>query len=184
MEVKGVAVKSIQLFVEKKHSDRYNEWLNSLSEKSKLIFNGRIIDGAWYDMHDAVVEPTDKICKLFYNGSERGAWESGKFSAEIGLKGIYSFFIKVLSPEFLISRASNIISTYWRPCEIKAGKTDKNIAFLHIIKFDEPNNLVEQRIGGWIEKAFEICGCKNLNISITKSLAKGDELTEYKSIWG
>jgi hypothetical protein len=94
MDVKGVAVKSIQLFVEKKYSDRYNEWLNSLSEKSKLIFNGRIIDGAWYDMYDAVVEPTDKICKLFYNGSERGAWESGRYSAEVGLKGIYSFLLK------------------------------------------------------------------------------------------
>lgn len=183
MEIKGVAVKSIQLFVEKKYPERYNDWLNSLSEKSKFIMSGRIIDGAWYDMYEAAVEPTDKICKMFYNGSERGAWESGRYSAEVGLKGIYSFFIKIISPEFLISRASNIMTTYWRPCEIKAEKTGENIVFLNITKFDSPNNLMEQRIGGWIEKALELCGCKNLNITITKSLAKGDKLTEYKAKW-
>lgn len=57
------------------------------------------------------------------------------------------------------------------------------MSFLHIIKFGEPNYLVEQRIGGWIEKAFEICGCKNVKVSITKSLTKGDEITEYKATW-
>lgn len=183
MEVKGVAVKSIRLFVEKKAPESYNVWLNSLSEKSRYIMSGRIIDGAWYDMQDAVVEPTEKICQYIYNGSDKGAWESGKFSAEVGLKGIYSFFIKISSPEFMLNRASNILTTYWRPSEIMVEKIDAKKASLRMIKFGESNNLVELRIGGWIEKAMELCGCKNVNVTITKSLAKGDKVTEYRLIW-
>jgi len=183
MEIKGVAVKSIQSFVEEKYPTKYNDWLNGLSEKSKYIMSGRIIDGAWYDLKDAAVEPTEKICDLFYNGSDKGAWEAGRFSAERGLKGIYSFFIRIMSPEFLINRAARVITTYYRPCEIKAAETGKGKAYLHIVKFDEPNHMIEFRIGGWIERALELCGCKNVKVEITKSLTKGDNLTEYKGSW-
>jgi len=183
MEIKGVAVKSTQAFVEEKYPEKYNDWLDSLSEKSKYIMSGRIIDGAWYDLEDAAIEPIQKICDLFYNGSDKGAWETGRFAAEYALKGIYSLFIRILSPQFLISRAGRIMTTYYRSCEIKAAETGKGKAYLHIVKFDEPRYIIELRIGGWLERALEQCGCKNVKLEITKSLTKGDNLTEYKGIW-
>jgi len=183
MEIRGVAVQSIQAYAESMNPEKYNEWLNSLSEKSRDIMTGRIVDGAWYNMHDAATEPTKKICDLFFNSSDRGAWEAGNFSAEHGLKGVYSFFVKIMSPEFLINRAASIMNTYYRPCEIKAAETGKGKAYLHIVKFDEPNHMIELRIGGWVERALELCGCNNTKVKITKSLVNGDDLTEFKANW-
>ena len=51
MEIRGVAVQSIQAYVESMNPEKYNEWLDSLSEKSRDIMTGRIVDGAWYNMH-------------------------------------------------------------------------------------------------------------------------------------
>ena len=183
MEIKGVAVKSIQSFVEEKHPDKYKDWLNSLSEKSKYIMSGRIIDGAWYSMKDAAVEPTERICDLFFYGSDKGAREAGRLSAERGLKGIYSLFIRILSPQFLISRASRVMTTYYRPSDVNSGEVYHCEGYMHIVKFGEPNHIIELRIGGWIERALELCGCKNVKVKITKSLTKGDNLTEYKGSW-
>lgn len=183
MESKGVAVKSTQKFVEDKYPERYKEWIESLSNKSKCIMTGKIFDGAWYDLHDSIVEPMKKICDMFYWSSDRGAWEVGRYNAEVSLKGIYSFFIKTPSPELLISKASHIMSTFYRPCEMKSKQVKNDEAYLYIVSFKEPNHLVELRIGGWAERTLEFCGCKNLKLTITKSLAKGDKLTEYQFSW-
>ena len=183
MEIRGVAVKSVQAYVETINPEKYNEWLNALSEKSRYIMTGRIVEGAWYNMQDAAIEPTEKICDLFFDGNEKGAWEAGRFSAEHGLKGIYSFFVKIMSPEFLVNRAASIMTTYYRLSEIKTTETGEGKAFLHIIKFDKPNHLIELRIGGWIERALELCGCNNTKVEITKSLVNGDDLTEFKANW-
>jgi hypothetical protein len=184
MEVKGVVVRLTQKFVEDKYPERYNEWVESLSDQSKSIMSGRIIDDSWYDIKDGMIEPTKKICDLFYKGSDIGAWQIGNYAAENGLKNrMYRFFIKVISPVFFICRASSIISYYYRPCEIKTGEIEDKGAYLHILSFGEPNHVVEMRIGGWIERTLELCRCKNLKLTITKSLMKGDKVTEYKATW-
>ena len=54
---------------------------------------------------------------------------------------------------------------------------------LQITKFEEPSDIVDNRIGGWMEKALELSGYKTVNISITKSLAKGAPFTEFQVSW-
>ncbi len=54
---------------------------------------------------------------------------------------------------------------------------------MHITKFSEPSNLIENRIAGWMEKALEISGCKNVRIQITQSLARGGPLMEIIATW-
>jgi len=44
-----------------------------------------------------------------------------------------------------------------------------------------PSHTIELRISGWRERALELCGSKNVKVTITKSLRKGDNLTEYKA---
>jgi hypothetical protein len=183
MEVKGVVLKSNQNFVKDKYPKRYKEWFDALSDKAKSMMSERIVDDAWYNINEAMIEPTKKICDLFYKGSDRGAWEIGRYAAEYDTKGVYSFFLRVASPVFFICRASNIISNYYRPCEIEAGEIEKKQAYMHILSLGEPNHIVEMRIGGWVERILELCGCKNLQLIITKSLTKGDKVTEYKAKW-
>ncbi len=183
MEVKGTAVESIPIFVKKKFSDRFEEWLNSLSETSQKIMREKILPSSWYPLREAIIIPTQKICELFYKSVDEGAWEAGRFSADYALHGIYKWFVKIGSPGFIISRASTIFSTYYKPSEMKPVENFPKRAVVHITHFPEPNRLIELRIGGWIERALEISGCKDLKVEITKSLTKGDPVTEFVMEW-
>jgi hypothetical protein len=184
MEIKGTAVMAIRDFVKAKFPDDFKKWHDSLPADSKVIFEGPIDSTRWYEVKDAVAKPTAAIARLFYNDDvKKGAWESGRYSAETALKGIYKVFVKVSSPSYLIARASRVFATYYRPCEMKTAKNEGNNLVLHISGMENPEKLIEFRIGGWIEKALEISGSRDINVDITKSMARGDAITEFTISW-
>lgn len=183
MEIKGPAVKSIPEFVKKNHKARYNEWLDALSPESKNIMGNSIYSTGWYPVHQAAVEPTEKMALLFFKSKIEAAWESGKYSAESTLKGVYRIFIKASSPQYIISRASKVFTTYYRPSNMQVIDSTNKSVLVHITEFGEPNAILEYRIGGWMEKALELSGCKDVRVYIKKSLAKGDPITEYSIRW-
>jgi hypothetical protein len=182
MEVKGTAIESLPLFVKKYYPERYNEWLNSLSEKSRDIMQNALT-AEWYPLEQGLTEPTMKVCELFYNGDKKGAWEAGRFSADHSLKGVYKVFVRFGSPHFIIKRASRILPTFYTPSTMKVVGETKRSTTLQIIEFPKLDKIIELRIGGWIERALEICGCKNVKIDIPKSLTIGNPLTEFDIKW-
>ncbi len=184
MKIKGSAVKAISLMVKKNYPDRYGEWLNSLPEESKKIFSEPILANEWYPLKDAASIPTKQIGKLFFNNdTKKGAWESGRFSAETALTGIYRVFIRAATPSYIINRASKIFVTYYSPTEMEVvDKHDKGVT-LHINKFPEPDRVAENRIAGWIQRALEMNKCKNVKVRITKSLTMHNDYTEYAISW-
>ncbi len=184
MEVKGTAVKSIKDYVESKYKAQYNNWIQSLPESSQTIMNNAIFANNWYPMKDAAVVPTKAIAKMFYNNDiKKAALEAGHYSAEVGLKGVYKIFVRIASPNYIMERAGRVFTSYYSPSNIIVlNKHDKGLT-LHITKFPEPDEVIEYRIAGWCERALEFTNCKNVKANITKSLAKGDDLTEILMTW-
>ena len=45
------------------------------------------------------------------------------------------------------------------------------------------SHIIENRIAGWIERAGELCGCENLDLRITSSIAAGKPLFVIKASW-
>jgi hypothetical protein len=184
MEVKGTAINSIPEFIVKKFGkEGFNQWLSAINETARQVYEKPILAGNWYPLKEIMIEPTKKMCELFYHGDVKGAREGGRYSAELGLKGVYRIFVKFGSPEFLIRRASAIFTSYYQPSEMKVVAQEDKKAVVHITQFFEPSSLVENRIAGWMEKALEISGCKNVKILITQSLAKGAPYTEIIATW-
>ena len=184
MEVKGTALLAIRDFVKINHNNVYETWLGSLSEDSRQIFEKTIDSTQWYPISYAAIEPTKKISDLIFSGdAKKGAWESGRYSAEKGLSGIYRIFVKATSPSFIISRAKDVFAKYYRPCELRVINSDSNGVLLHMTGTKQMDPVIEYRIAGWIEKALEINGAKEVKVDITKSLSKGDEVTEFAITW-
>jgi hypothetical protein len=183
MEVKGSAVSSIPEFVKNRFGSKMDDWIGKLPPDSRQIMTNKILSSSWYPVRKAVVEPTAVICDLFYGGDKRGAWESGRFSADHALRGIYKIFVKAGSPQFIIGKASNIFSSYYRPSEIKVAELSSKGTIVHITQFAEPSEYIERRIAGWIERALEISGCKGVKIQILRSLTKKDPVTEISCKW-
>ena len=169
MEVKGTAVMAIRDYVKMNHPDQYDKWLMALSGETKKVFIDYIDSSKWYPTENGAIEPTIQLCKLFYNGDiKKGAWESGRYSAQKGLSGIYKLYVKASSPIHIISRASRVFAAYYRPCEMSlADEGDKTVSVI-ISKMEKVPDVIKFRIAGWIEKALEISGAKNIQTSFSE----------------
>jgi len=179
MQVKGTSVIATKNFVEARFG--YNSqkaWLESLPEESKKIFTQTILSNAWYSFSDAFVIPTRKICDIFYQGSNAGAREIGRYSAEQSLKGIYRAFARVASVNFMLERTANIFKTYYHPGRMEVVSRDMEKLVIHMLDADESDVLFEHRICGWIQGALLVCNKKGYQVEISRSLAGGDNLTE------
>ncbi len=183
MEIKGTAVKSIPDFIRKNYPDKYNAWMEALPETSRKFFKDGILPSTWYPMHDAAVVPTEVLGQLLFNSPGQGAWQCGRFSAENSLTGIYKFFIKAASPFFIVDKAGKIFTTFYQPSMMEVVEKGPDYVVLHITRFDEPSDLIEHRIAGWVEKAMEIHGFGYVLVEITKSLARGDAYTSFHVSW-
>ena len=184
VQVKGDAIISIPIFIIKKFGkSKYIKWLNLISPEAKKVYSSPINKSDWYPMQEIIVEPTLKVCDLFYNKSLRGAWESGRFSAEYGLKGIYKVLVRLSSPLVLIKKGTSILPSYYKPSELEIVEHSKGRCVVHIKKFPGISQCIEYRIAGWMERAVEITGCKHVTVKITKSLANHDRYTEYIVTW-
>jgi hypothetical protein len=185
MEVKGSVVKTIPDFINKIHPDKYEIWLNSLPPESAAIFNGFIKLSDWYPFIEGVHIPTEALGKAAYDGNTlKAAWECGRFSAEITLRGMYKFFVMAAPPSLVVKRGGRILATFYQPSEIIVADEGDGWALLRITKFDELTEVVENRIGGWIEKALEIQNVSQSEITIPKSAARGERITEILIKWG
>lgn len=184
MDVKGSSVISTREFVKEKFGeDGLKKWMEAMPEESRKIYGAAIISTSWYPLKYGLTEPTKKICGLFYGGDMRGAWEAGRHSADKGLKGIYRFFVSVASPQFIIKKASTILPTYYKPSRMSAAETGPNEARVEILEFSEISGEVEHRAGGWMEKALEICGCRNVKVETVRSLLTGGDRTQFVIKW-
>lgn len=183
MEIKGTAVKSIPEYVKRNHTSEYANWIRSLSPASQQIANG-ISSATWYSMKDAAVEPSTKVGELFFNNDiKKGAWELGRFSADIALHGVYKLYVKFSSPGHIIARASRIFSAYYRPSKMEVTEQKSNSVQLIMTQFDQPSDVIEYRIAGWMERALEISGCKGVQVKIPESLTTGGVKTIFECSW-
>lgn len=167
MEVKGTAVIAIRDYVKSNFPSEYKRWLDSLNADSKEIFAGSIDSTKWYQVETAALEPTLKISELFFeNNRLKGAWNSGRYSAEKALTGIYKIFVKATSPAYIIQRASRVFATYYQPCEMRVINATGTGCVVEISKMDKKYDVIDNRIAGWIERALEISGAQDVKLSL------------------
>ena len=131
-----------------------------------------------------MIKPSRIAADLFFEKDvKKISWEIGRYSAEIGLKGIYKVFILIATPQYIMKRGGKILASFYEPSVLQVGEERNNGVNLEITEFPDPSEVAEHRIGGWIEKALEICGVKNISIEVPKSLLKGDDKTIYVVDW-
>jgi len=183
MQIKGTAVKSISDYVRKQYPSRYNEWLTGLPLTSFRILKDGINVSEWYPMHEAAIIPTTRVGELFFRDSKKGAWECGRYSADIALTGVYKLYVKFSSPGHIIERASRVFAAYYQPSELVAANFKNKSVEVIIKKMALSHPVIEHRIAGWMERALEISGCKGIKIEIPKSLTKGANETVFSISW-
>jgi hypothetical protein len=184
MKIKGTGIVVLPEFIRQRFGQaKVTLWTNSLGPAARQIYTSPILINEWYPFREAYLEPTEALCRLFFNNDPQGAWEAGSFSADYALRGVYKAFVKLTSVKYFITRASAVLTTYYQPSAMLVKVIENNRAVLHMTQFPLPSQLAELRIAGWIHRSLEIHNCKDVGVAITSSLAKGDPYTEFILTW-
>ena len=182
MKVKGTIISSLQGFIKEKFPNRYDEWIDTLPLASRDIYSKSIMATEWYPYQDALIKPSEAIARLFYSDDvKKAAWDAGRHSAEVGLKGIYKVFILIATPQFIMKRAGKILASFYSPATLQVIEERPTGADLHLTDFPDPSVIPEYRIAGWMEKALEIF--ERLGTLIEPEKVR-EELDELRSATG
>lgn len=184
MKVKGTGIKTTKDFVKSRFPKSYEKWLQSLNENSRKLYEGITDVSQWYPIEEAYIMPVRKIAELFYEGkAEKCGEDIGQFSADIALKGVYKVFLLIASPNFLMKRASKIISTFYVPSEVNIANSGAKNVTLEVINFDKIDLALEYRIAGWCKRALELANCNQVNYEVTSFISKGHDKTVIHFNW-
>jgi hypothetical protein len=124
------------------------------------------------------------ISDMFYcNDYRKCAKELGYFTAEQTLTGIYKFFIKLGSPNFIINKAGYIFKYHFKNTIMEVILNETKHIVVSVKDFDEINEMTEYNIGAWIEKSLMISGCDGIKIKMLKQLSICDNETVYDITW-
>jgi hypothetical protein len=183
-EISGLAVKTLPIFIKDNFGEEgLQRWKNELDPDVRELFDNPIVITDWFEINKFIVIPTKLVCDLFYNGDEKAAWTFGRFSADFGLKGVLKLFVKMGSVSVFVNRAATSIPHYYRPLIMEVILQEKKRTRIILKDFPDIHRLIEYRIAGWMERALEISGCKNVDLKIPKSIIDGDDVTEFDISW-
>lgn len=184
-EVSGAIIHSIpKSILDKFGQYGLKRWLELISPDARRIYSSAVDKEAWFPMREFLVKPMANIAQLFYDWDLKAAsWEFGRLSAEVRFHGVLKLLVKIPTATSLINKASEFMASYYRPCAISVPISEPKFCLVRISKFPELDKTVEFRICGWMERALEISGCKNVRLEITKSLANLQPVSEYEIRW-
>jgi hypothetical protein len=183
--VRGKAIASIPAFVIKKFGkDGYKKWLDAISAEAYQVFYLSIKSEEWYPVKITMIDPSANVAQLFYEWDiKKAAWEMGRFSADYGLNNIRKLFVKMGPEGYLLKKSVEIINSYYKPVYAETSEITEVSGIIRIKDFVDMDKTVEFRMAGWMERALEISGCKNVKIEIPKPYSNSHPVTEFHISW-
>jgi len=187
LEVKGTSAINTQTFVRDRYGEEgYERFLAGLSDPVRRLYSGqeKILASAWYPAEKAFFEPARRICELFFGGDvRRSAWELGRYSAHLALKGVYRVFLRIGSPGRMLARATGIFESFYRPGEVRYHAASDREGVLEFLHIEERSGLWDYRLGGFIEGALELTGARNGRVEMVDTLADGADAVRIRISW-
>lgn len=162
--VKGTGIIPVIEYIKEKFGEEvYSNILKRLPTEYQETLND-LFDIKWYPLEILSTLYTE-ISKEIGKGDFKICWEIGRYSAEYGLNKIYKFFLKLGSIKLFINKGPAMYSTYYKGSTIKFLKDEEKYLELKIegIKTSVAHLY---SIGGWIEKAGELVGAKNVKVEL------------------
>ncbi len=183
MKVKGSAIISTLDFVNINYGKAgLKRILNVLDETDKKVLNETLFATFWYPLK-TLINLSKAVDDEFGIGDLSFIRRLGSFSASHDLRTIYRIFYKIGSPQFVISRASQVFATYYDAGNLETIDSGKGFVILELIDFPEIDEVLIQRISGWIEKTLTLSGGENVKTIATIKEKAGKEYVEFNSKW-
>lgn len=182
-KAKGVVAQGIQAFIKDRFGESgYQSWLEALSVDARIIFSSEVFASTWYTVATSVVEPHHQLCRKFYSGNLEGSYQTGYFSAQLALRGIYKIFVQLGSVSFTLERVPRLLSMHYLGADASVVENKPGRAVVHLTHFPQHSPHIDHAIAGWSHGALDIIGASEPKASVTRSLSKDDH-SEFVLTW-
>jgi hypothetical protein len=107
----------------------------------------------------------------------------GRASCDYGVTGVYKIFFKVGSPEFIISRATRVFSSYYDSGRIAVVESRHGRAVVEVTGLEGSAPEFCERIYGWMQRTLELAGAKSLESAHSLCVHRGDPVCRFEGGW-
>lgn len=181
-QIKGLAVAaSVQRLKSNYGEEVFQKVLNELNEEDKKIFNGNILSSIWYPLNSFAHFLKAEV-KVIYKGDRTKLRIGSEAIVEHQLKGIYKFFVKLGSPEFIVGRVGAINNSYFNGIELEKEITKGRFVGRYY-GYEKDQDEFEEIIIGFYKKALEISGAKNIDAKFDIPINAGKEFAQIIVTW-
>jgi len=185
MDVKGVELAQLVKFVKSRLGDEgHGLWLESLPAETRTYFSRAIMQSMWYPVEGAYLPAFDRAIDLVSpDDRNAGGRDFGEFSGRDELGGIYRVFLKMGSPNKMVSIASLMWGKFYNRGSFEVVDNEPGVARLRCVGVPPMGEPWEHSTAGWSEVALEMSGGKDPHVVIERSATRGDEYTQFLGTW-
>ncbi|MCK5243236.1 hypothetical protein KAR34_12380 [bacterium] len=182
-QIKGSALVPRFKYLDEKTSPGIKEKvISELSERFQEVVERSIFVGRWYPF-EYYVEINRAMDKVLGKGDLSMIPSFGAYSADQAFTGVYKFFYKLGSPDFIITRATKVWNQYFQNgCLVieKIGKKRRRLEMRDVEISAEEHCL---SVLGWVKRTLELSGGKNVKAQITQCRQQGATACEILAGW-
>lgn len=181
-QVKGSAVVGTLRFVRERFGEAaLRETLAALDAADRHALEGALVS-AWYPL-PLLLRLMRQIEARFGSQVPHIYRAIGAASADYGLNTVYKIFFKIGSPQFIISRASRVFSSYYQRGSMVVTETGPGLVKLELRGFDDGAPEYCERIFGWMTHTMELCGAHDLQPSHVTCVHLSDDVCRFEGHW-
>ena len=180
--VKGSPVRSLQKFLDSELTAAQRDTvLRTLPSDFSARLRGPILPTETIPVY-LLNRLTEEAARTKGESVEQFARRAGREAAADAVKGIYRFFALVLTPQALLSKASQMWSSLYNRGDMRVENQTDRGATIKLMNF--PLEVAGcARVTGWIERMAELTGVKNVRVQQTQCYAKGQPHCEWNVTW-
>ncbi len=182
-QVKGTALQSSLRYVRERFGEAaVHGVLGKLPPGHVEILRGTILASSWYPLAALLAFMTEAERQLAPQEPDL-LFQMGKASCDHGVTGVYKVFFKVGSPEFVVSRAARVFSSYYDSGELRVVESRDGYAAVEIGGLEPVAPQLCARFYGWMHRTLELAGARNLRSSHSACVHRGDALCRFEGTW-
>lgn len=183
LQVRGVVLESILLNMRMRLSDAERKSFRHALDPALLpVLDTPVTLRGWYPV--SVLTGLMEACAASLpEAPERTYWRIGRQSCDDTLTSVYRLMSRFSSPEFILRRAVRLWNDYYDGGDFEVLESLPESGRIRISEAGFPHPSLCHRIGGWIERAVELSGGREVVVEHPVCTFAGGATEEWWARW-
>lgn len=184
-KVKGTLVLARMKYLSAQGRESSERVLRRLAQADQAMLRGMLLPSTWYPA-DLLVRLEMTIAAVLANGDRRALFlDMGQFSADVnlGANGVQRPYLREGDPHFLLRNVPRMYASQHTAGTRVYEQVGLRGAIIRTLDGDEPDAEDCLTAVGWLRRAVELSGGRNVVVEETQCRARGGTCCEYVARW-